>query len=420
MERESTIVVAVLKVMTPKSYSQTKNQFQDDAQAHLPLRGALSSAERSRYARHLLLPEVGAEGQARLKQARVLCVGAGGLGSPALLYLAAAGVGTLGLVDDDRVELSNLQRQILHGTEDVGRAKLDSAAQRLAGINPHVKLELHPMRFHASNALSLLSGYDLIIDGTDNFPTRYLSNDAAVISGKPNVYASIYRFEGQLSVFAPHLGGPCYRCMFPEAPPPGTVPSCAEGGVFGALPGIMGSFQALEAIKVLLGIGQPAIGQLLAIDTLSLRVRTIRLARDPDCPLCGEAPYITSLHPERYEEVCEVPAQLDFREITPAALYEILQETNGHAAQLVDVRSEAEWEINRLPGATLLPLPQLKLSPSAKTLDLAAPVYVYCKGGARSLEAAELLSRAGCQEVHSLAGGIDAWIREIDPSLPRY
>lgn len=373
----------------------------------------LTGAERSRYARHLTLPEVGAEGQRRLKASRVLCVGAGGLGSPVAIYLAAAGVGEIGIVDDDRVDFSNLQRQILHGTSDVGRSKTESAAARLAEINPEVRVVRHEARFAAANAAAIAAPYDLVVDGTDNFPTRYLSNDLAFLTKKPNVYGSIYRFEGQVSVFAPHLGGPCYRCLFPEPPSPGLVPSCAEGGVLGILPGIVGAMQANEAVKLLLGIGEPLVGRLVHFDALSFRFREIKLRRDPACALCGERPTLTAL--EDIAFACETPSpslpEIDVRQLRARL-------ADGPPFVLLDVRETSEHEIARLPGAVLIPLGELparvgELDPSAETI-------VHCKAGGRSAKALRLLLDAGFAKACHVQGGINAWSREIDPSVPLY
>jgi molybdopterin/thiamine biosynthesis adenylyltransferase/rhodanese-related sulfurtransferase len=377
--------------------------------AELPL----SESERARYARHLTLPEVGVEGQRRLKASRVLCIGAGGLGSPVMTYLAAAGVGEIGIVDDDRVDFSNLQRQILHGTSDVGRLKTESAAGRLAEINPEVRVTRHETRFTAANAADLAEPYDLIIDGTDNFPTRYLSNDLAVLTKKPNVYGSIHRFEGQVSVFAPHLGGPCYRCLFPEPPGPGMIPSCAEGGVLGILPGIVGAMQANEAVKLLLGIGDPLVGRLVHFDALSFRFREIRLRRDPACAVCGESPTLTTL--QDIEFTCAM---------TPSSLPEIdvhqlkSRLTDGGPFVLLDVREPSEYEVAKLPGSVLIPLGEL---PSrVHELDPAAETIIHCKAGGRSAKALQFLLDSGFSNVCHVQGGINAWSREIDPSVPLY
>ncbi|HUF26641.1 MAG TPA: molybdopterin-synthase adenylyltransferase MoeB [Gemmatimonadaceae bacterium] len=378
----------------------------------------LSRDEVVRYQRHLVLPEVGPDGQRRLKQGSVLLIGAGGLGSPAALYLAAAGVGTLGLVDFDAVDPSNLQRQILHGTTDIGRAKTDSARDRLREINPHVAVETHETRLHSGNALEILDGYDVVIDGSDNFQTRYLVNDACVLLATPCVYGSIIRFEGQASVFATREG-PCYRCLFREPPPAGLVPNCAEGGVLGILPGIVGVIQATEAIKLLLGVGETLAGRLLLVDALRMRFRTIALRRDPDCPACGTRE-ITQLID--YEAFCgpgsgpEPPRSTASDEITPRELAELL--ARGGEIDLLDVREPYEWDIARIAGARLTPLSDLpeampELAPERE-------MVVYCHHGSRSAAAAEMLRRAGFRNVRNLAGGIARWSHEVDPSIPRY
>jgi len=375
----------------------------------------LSHEEILRYSRHLLLPEVGVEGQRALKGARVLTIGAGGLGSPIALYLAAAGVGTLGIVEFDVVDLTNLQRQVLHGTSQVGRPKLDSAAARLGDLNPHVRVERHPVQLSSANALEILGAYDIVIDGSDNFPTRYLVNDAAVLLGKPLVYGSIFRFEGQVSVFDASRG-PCYRCLYSEPPPPGLVPSCAEGGVLGVLPGIVGSLQALEAIKLILGVGEPLVGRLLLFDALRLRFRELQLRKDPDCPLCGPRPSITGLID--YEAFCGigVPAAPTGFEISATELHAALDA--GRPVAILDVREPHEFEIVHLSGSTLIPLRELP--GRLAQLDSRAELVVLCHHGMRSLQAVELLRGAGFQHARSLAGGIDAWAIEVDPSLARY
>ena len=373
----------------------------------------LSEAERSRYARHLTLPEVGPEGQRRLKASRVLCLGAGGLGSPVTMYLAAAGIGEIGLVDDDRVDFSNLQRQILHGTSDVDRLKIDSARDRLAEINPEVRVTTFETRFTAENAAAIAEPYDLIIDGTDNFPTRYLSNDLAVLTKKPNVYGSIYRFEGQVSVFAPHLGGPCYRCLFPEPPAPALVPSCAEGGVLGILPGIVGAMQANEAVKLLLGLGDPLIGRLVHFDALAFRFREIKLRRDPHCAACGDSPTLTKL--QDLEFACDM---------TPPSLPEInVQQLKDRLDQgtpfvLLDVREPAEIEVACLPGSVKIPLGELPAR--LGELDPSGEVIIHCKAGGRSAKALQLLLDSGFTNASHVQGGINAWSKEIDPSVPLY
>jgi molybdopterin/thiamine biosynthesis adenylyltransferase/rhodanese-related sulfurtransferase len=378
----------------------------------------LSSQELLRYSRHLILPHVALDGQRRLKAARVLVIGAGGLGSPVALYLAAAGIGTLGLVDFDVVDETNLQRQILHGTSDVGRAKLDSARDRIRDVNPHVHVQLHAARLSSANALGILGEYDVVVDGTDNFATRYLTNDACVLLGKPNVYGSIFRFEGQASVFSTP-DGPCYRCLFPEPPPPDSIPSCAEGGVLGVLPGMIGTIQAAEALKLVLGIGRSLAGRLLLVDALTMEYRTVRLRRDPACPACGTRT-ITELID--YDQFCGAPGAgapvvaSDVREITPLELAARLRDNSS--VQLIDVREPGEWEIAHLPAARLIPLGQL--ARSLDTLDSGRDTVVMCRSGQRSATAARQLQAAGFPRVRNLAGGILRWSDEVDPSVPKY
>ena len=370
----------------------------------------LSPPELVRYGRHLSLPNIGLHGQRRLKAARVLIVGAGGLGSPAALYLAGAGVGTIGLVDFDVVDATNLHRQLLHGTRDVGRRKLDSARDRLHDVNPHVHVEGYDTRLTASNAMEILREYDVVLDGTDNFATRYLVNDACVLLGKPNVYGSIFRFEGQASLFATERG-PCYRCLYPEPPPPGTVPSCAEGGVLGVLPGLVGTIQATEAIKLLAGIGESLAGRLLLIDALTMQFRTIRIARDPDCPMCATRT-ITEL--VDYDVFCGTPEpQHDddaVPEITPRELAARLR--RGDDFDLIDVREPHEWDAGHIAGALLLPLGTLDTAMT--TRDAFREIVVMCRSGGRSADAARRLRAAGVARVSSLAGGILRWDAEID------
>lgn len=386
----------------------------DEARAE---QSTFSDEERARYSRHLIMPEVTIAGQRRLKAARVLCIGAGGLGSPAALYLAAAGVGTLGLVDADRVDLSNLQRQILYGTGDVGRAKLAAARDRLQATNPHVQLQLHEERFVSSNAMEIIGQYDLVIDGSDNFPTRYLSSDACVFARKPNIYGSVFRFDGQASVFAPHLGGPCYRCLFPQPPPAGSVPNCAEAGVLGVLPGIVGMLQAIEAIKLILGLGDSLLGRLLHFDALKMKFREFHLRRDPECPVCGEHPSITEL--QDYEQFCAGLAQ---EKAIPAAEVSVQELARKRAAgepfTLLDVREIFEDEIATIDGRVLIPLGQLPERLGEIPHD--REIVVHCHSGVRSAHAAQLLQKAGFDRVYNLAGGIDAWSAVIDPSVPRY
>jgi adenylyltransferase/sulfurtransferase len=378
----------------------------------------LSPAELQRYARHLILPGVELAGQERLKAARVLVVGAGGLGSPVALYLAAAGVGTIGLVDFDVVDVTNLQRQLLHGTADVGRPKLDSARDRLHDVNPHVRLETHPTRLTSANALEIIGRYDLVVDGTDNFATRYLVNDACVLLGKPNVYGSIFRFEGQASVFST-ADGPCYRCLFPEPPPPGLVPNCAEGGVLGVLAGMIGTIQAAEALKLVLGAGRSLAGRLLLVDALTMEHRSVTLRRDPACPACGTRT-ITALID--YDDFCgtsvgAVEGSPDgVVEITPRELAARLLE--GADIDLIDVREPGEWEIAHLEGARLVPLGTL--GGSLATLDRTRETIVMCRSGGRSARAAAELQAAGFSKVSSLAGGLLRWSDDVDPTFPRY
>jgi sulfur-carrier protein adenylyltransferase/sulfurtransferase len=385
---------------------------------------ALSQPETLRYARHLILPEVGPEGQRKLKGSRVLLVGAGGLGSPLGLYLAAAGIGTLGIVEFDVVDATNLQRQVLHGTSDIGRPKLDSARDRLREVNPHVEVVAHATRLTSDNAFEILQDYDVVVDGSDNFPTRYLVNDACVMLAKPYVYGSIFRFEGQVSVFgAP--GGPCYRCLFAEPPPPGLVPSCAEGGVLGVLPGIVGSIQALEAIKLLLGVGEPLVGRLLMFDALKLRFRELQLRRDPECPVCGENPTVRDLID--YERFCgltpavEEKAMPDNEEIPEMAVTELKQRLDaGEPLTIIDVREPYEWEIGNLGeyGARLIPMAEL--AERVEEIDPEEEVVLQCRSGARSGRALQFLREQGYSKLYNLKGGILAWSDEIDPSIPKY
>ena len=383
---------------------------------------ALTNEEVARYSRHLIMPEVGMEGQLKLKAARALCIGVGGLGSPVLLYLAAAGVGTLGLVDFDEVDYSNLHRQIIHGTPDVGRSKLDSAKARINALNPEVEVVTHEMALSSENALGLFADYDLVVDGTDNFPTRYLVNDACVIGGKPNVYGSIFRFEGQASVFATK-DGPCYRCMFPEPPPPGLVPSCAEGGVLGILPGVVGMLQATEAIKLILGVGESLVGRFLLFDALKMRFRELKVRKDPDCPVCGEHPTVTQLID--YEQFCGIAptataaATSSTEDADEATVEELKTRLDRHESfLLLDVREPQEFEICRIPGSVLIPLGDL---PSRLfELEGRDDMIVHCKSGVRSGKAVKLLREAGYSKARNLKGGILAWINRIDPTLPKY
>lgn len=371
-----------------------------------------------RYARQLILPEVGPAGQQKLRAARVLCLGAGGLGSPVALYLAAAGVGRLGLVDFDVVDLSNLQRQILHGTPDHGRPKVESARDALARLNPDVEVLLHPVRLSAANALDLIRDYDVVVDGTDNFPARYLANDACVFLGKPNIYGAIYRWEGQASVFAPHRGGPCYRCLYPEPPPPGAAPACVEAGVMGVMPGIIGCLQATETIKWILGCGASLLGRLLVVDALDMRFRELRVQRDPGCPICGEHPTIRKLQ-EEMVACAPAPPTTDAaeEEVTVHDLRRALDDPT-RVITVVDVREPAEWALADLPGTRKLPLSELPRR--AAEFDRSGRYYLYCRSGARSLQAARWLRSQGVRAVWSVRGGLLAWAEELDPQMPRY
>ena len=380
----------------------------------------LNHKEILRYSRHLLMPEVGLEGQSKLKVSSVLIIGAGGLGSPVAMYLAAAGVGRIGLVDYDVVDFTNLQRQIIHGTSTLGERKVDSARDRMLDINPEVRVDVYDEPFTSENAFRIAEPYDVIVDGTDNFPTRYLVNDLSVLTGKPNVYGSIFRFEGQLSVFWAEKG-PCYRCLFPEPPPPGMVPSCAEGGVFGVLPGTIGALQATETLKLLLGIGEPMIGKLLLFDALDMSFEELRLKKNPNCRVCSENPEVTELID--YEAFCGVPSHdreegmlASEWEIDPTDLAKRLEQ--GERVRLIDVREPHELEISSIEGAELFPLGSL--AARLHELDSADEMVVFCKSGARSARAVELLAGAGFRKQKNLRGGINAWAREVDPSLPLY
>jgi len=381
----------------------------------------LSHSEILRYSRHLLIPEVGLEGQRKLKAASVLVIGTGGLGSPVAMYLAAAGVGRIGLVDYDVVDFSNLQRQVIHGTSALGTQKVESARQRVLDINPDITVDVYNEPFTSENAMRIAEDYDILVDGTDNFPTRYLVNDVSVLLGKANVYGSIFRFEGQVSVFDARRG-PCYRCLFPEPPPPGLVPSCAEGGVLGVLPGTVGTLQATEALKLLLGIGEPLIGRLMLYNALDMSFEYVKLRKNPKCKVCGSEPEVTELID--YEAFCGVPGH-DHEEgevgggwdITASELAERLHKDGKHI-RLIDVREPHELQISRLEGASLIPLGQFAARMSE--LDSADEIVLFCKSGTRSARALELLVSAGFRKMKNLKGGINAWAREVDPSLPIY
>ena len=382
---------------------------------------ALTNEEVARYSRHLIMPEVGMDGQLKLKAASVLCIGAGGLGSPVAMYLAAAGVGRIGIVDFDVVDYSNLQRQIIHGTPDVGRSKLESARDSLAAINPEVEIETHDLALSSANALDVFRDYDVIVDGTDNFPTRYLVNDACVLLGKPNCYGSIFRFEGQASVFC-SPGGPCYRCLYPEPPPPGLVPSCAEGGVLGILPGVVGTIQATEAVKLIIGAGEPLIGRFLIYDALRMRFRELKLRRDPDCPVCGDNRTVTELID--YDQFCGVTPAAAASSDAPAPGDDTTVEQlkarldSRDEPFILDVREPQEYQICNIPGSTLIPLGDL---PSRlHELEGRGEMIVHCKSGARSAKAVKLLREAGFAQASNLRGGILRWIDVVDPTLPKY
>ena len=378
----------------------------------------LSNDEILRYSRHLIMPEVGMNGQLKLKQAKVLTIGAGGLGAPLALYLAAAGVGKLGIVDFDVVDFTNLQRQVIHGTSDVGRLKLHSARETIAEINPNVEVVAHETRLSSENALDIFKDYDIVADGTDNFPTRYLVNDACVLLGKPNVYGSIFRFEGQASVFYAKEG-PCYRCLYPEPPPPGLVPSCAEGGVLGVLPGIIGCIQALETIKLIIGQGQPLIGRLLLFDALHLKFRELKLRKNPECPVCGAHPTVTKLID--YDQFCGVRGEdhivpVTVPEISAREVKRMMDEQKPFV--LVDVREPHEYQICSIPGSKLIPLGEIPRR--MHELNSADEIVVHCRSGQRSAQAVGFLMKAGFRKIHNLQGGVLAWADEVDPNMPRY
>jgi len=378
----------------------------------------LTKEEILRYSRHLIMPEVGMEGQLKLKNASVLLVGAGGLGAPLGLYLAAAGIGRIGLVDFDVVDHTNLHRQVIHGTKDVGRKKLDSAADRMRDINPNVKLDLHDVALTSENAFAIFRDYDIIVDGTDNFPTRYLVNDACVLLGKPNVYGSIFRFEGQATVFA-YPGGPCYRCSYPEPPPPGLIPSCAEGGVLGILPGMIGVIQATETVKLIMGIGESLVGRLLRYDALEMRFREYKVRRDPECPVCGDHPTIMQLID--YQQFCGIPQQVTNSEPLKGELdvTEVKQKMDrGDSFVLIDVREPHEYQIASIPQARLIPLGEV--AKRLSEIDPDAEIVVHCKSGGRSAKAVEILKQNGYKNVANMRGGILAWSDKVDPRVPKY
>ena len=388
-----------------------------------PEEATLSKDEILRYSRHLIIPEVGMEGQQKLKAAKVLLVGTGGLGAPLGLYLAAAGVGKIGLVDFDVVDFTNLQRQVIHSTKDVGRNKIDSASEKMLAINPHIEIVRHEVALTSENALDILKDYDVIVDGTDNFPTRYLVNDACVLLGKPNVYGSIFRFEGQATVFA-YEGGPCYRCLYPEPPPPGLVPSCAEGGVLGILPGTIGLIQATETVKLILGIGEPLVGRLLLYDALGMRFRELKLRKNPECPVCGDHPTVTKLID--YHQFCGIPQQpavkpaeenkVNEGEIDVTEVKAKLD--RGDRFTLIDVREPHEYRICNIPGAKLIPLGEFPKH--LGEFDPGSEIVIHCKSGMRSAKACGIMRQAGFQNVRNMKGGILAWSDKVDPSVPKY
>jgi molybdopterin/thiamine biosynthesis adenylyltransferase/rhodanese-related sulfurtransferase/molybdopterin converting factor small subunit len=421
LQKEQTPVTAGDTVSIIPSVAGGVDTVVDVRQSDLGRMGEpLTNDEVKRYSRHLIMPEVGVDGQRKLKASKVLCIGAGGLGSPVAMYLAAAGVGTLGIVDFDTVDFSNLQRQILHGTPDVGRSKLASAKDKLHALNPEIDIQTYEVALSSQNAMQLFAPYDVVVDGTDNFPTRYLVNDACVLLGKPNAYGSIFRFEGQASVFATK-DGPCYRCLYPEPPPPGLVPSCAEGGVLGVLPGLIGMIQATEAVKLIMGIGEPLIGRFLIYDALRMRFRELKLRKDPDCPVCGTHPTVTKLID--YEQFCGItpaaPEPIPVNHATEITSLELKQRLDrGDRLKIIDVREPNEYQINRIPGSELIPLGDIpkrygELNPEDE-------LVMHCKSGVRSGKAADFLRSVGFKRVLNLKGGILDWIDKVDPSQPKY
>ena len=421
LQKEQTPVTAGDTVSIIPSVAGGVDTVEDVRRLQLGRMGEpLTNDEVKRYSRHLIMPEVGVDGQRKLKASKVLCIGAGGLGSPVAMYLAAAGVGTLGIVDFDTVDFSNLQRQILHGTPDVGRPKLSSAKDKLHALNPEIDIQTYEVALSSQNAMQLFEPYDVVVDGTDNFPTRYLVNDACVLLGKPNAYGSIFRFEGQASVFGTKEG-PCYRCLYPEPPPPGLVPSCAEGGVLGVLPGLIGVIQATEAVKLIMGIGEPLIGRFLIYDALRMRFRELKLRKDPDCPVCGTHPTVTKLID--YEQFCGItpasPEPVTVNHATEITSVELKQRMDrGDRPRIIDVREPNEYQINRIPGSELIPLGEVPKRYGE--LDPDEEIVVHCKMGSRSAKAADFLRSVGFKRVLNLKGGIQDWIDKVDPSQPKY
>jgi sulfur-carrier protein adenylyltransferase/sulfurtransferase len=421
LQKEQTPVTAGDTVSIIPSVAGGVDTVEDVRRSDLGRMGEpLTNDEVKRYSRHLIMPEVGVDGQRKLKASKVLCIGAGGLGSPVAMYLAAAGVGTLGIVDFDTVDFSNLQRQILHSTPDVGRPKLASAKDKLHALNPEIDIQTYEVALSSQNAMQLFEPYDVVVDGTDNFPTRYLVNDACVLLGKPNAYGSIFRFEGQASVFATK-DGPCYRCLYPEPPPPGLVPSCAEGGVLGVLPGLIGVIQATEAVKLIMGIGEPLIGRFLIYDALRMRFRELKLRKDPDCPVCGTHPTVTKLID--YEQFCGItpaaPEPVTVNHATEITSVELKQRLDrGDRPRIIDVREPNEYQINRIPGSELIPLGDVPRRYAE--LDPDEEIVVHCKVGGRSAKAADFLRSVGFKRVLNLKGGILDWIDKVDPSQPKY